>query len=645
MSFAADVVPLLGGVGPTTLPGWALQLADHLRRFGVVEPSERASTAAPDQPARVAVARETPLTSRVVDRLRELGVTATPQYPGSTLVLVDLSGLDAETSLRLARQVDVSGRPSLVVSRFGSETFCGPLVAPKRSACWHCFRLRFADSIDDRSSLPIEADAAMTQVIADTAFVAARYRDLAAFGCVLVDDRVSGTLHEVLPVPWCEACGGPTEKESRQATVVQSLVVPEELRILGGTRGGIIRQLLIADTDEHTGLPAIPSCSSAVITGFRGRATSFPPFTGEGKGATRDAAVRSAIGEGVERYAASLWNPDDLIYASLDTLGTRAFDPRWLVLYDTEQYETPGFPFAPFATDRPMHWATGQWLDTGEPVAVPALATYMNFPAPPTEQFGQTTSNGLAAGNSIDDATLRALYELIERDAVMLFWLARLPAQRVSEAGADPVVLEALSCVRRCGARTELYLVDAGTNHPTVVCLGLGDGHSWPGVTIGLGTHARIDVALQKAVLEHGHYGPYVRRLMQAGSHTPVATPEDVRTAIDHALYYTDPAKASALDSFRRDSQLQTSLSELRSAYQQPATIAACVRQLQAAGIRTAAVDVTSPDVALSPLRVVRAFGTYMQPIHFGALNRRLKNPRLRVRLHERSEALPHPIA
>ena len=73
-----------------------------------------------------------------------------------------------------------------------------------------------------------------------------------------------------------------------------------------------------------------------------------------------------------------------------------------------------------------IHWATGRWLDSGEPVAVPALATYLNFPAPSSEQFGQTTSNGLAAGASLEEATLSALYELIEHDAFMLFWLAGL---------------------------------------------------------------------------------------------------------------------------------------------------------------------------------------------------------------------------
>jgi ribosomal protein S12 methylthiotransferase accessory factor len=340
-----------------------------------------------------------------------------------------------------------------------------------------------------------------------------------------------------------------------------------------------------------------------------------------------------------------LWNPAALIYVPYEELANRAFDPRWLVLYDDEQYQMPNFPYAPFDPKRPIHWTTGRWLDTGEPVAIPALATYMNFSAPNSERFGQTTSNGLAAGASLQDATLRALYELIERDAFMLFWLARRPATRIAPHGCNAVTLEALLRVQRLGARTELFLVDAGTKHPTVVCVGLGDGQLWPGVTIGLGTHADIDVALQKAVLEHGHFGTYMRRLMQEGKYDRITAPDGVLTALDHALYYMEPARASALTTFQGGTEAPASLTELRAKYRQTATVATCVARLRDAGIRAAAVDVTSPDVALSPLRVVRAFGTYMQPIHFGLANRRLKNPRLQRLLTDAAETCPHPIA
>ena len=120
---------------------------------------------------------------------------------------------------------------------------------------------------------------------------------------------------------------------------------------------------------------------------------------------------------------------------------------------------------------------------------------------------------------------LRALYELIERDAFMLHWLTKRPGLRLDPGGCDAVTECALGEIDRFGARTELYVLDIGTHHPCVVCVGLGDGRSWPGVTIGLAAHADIDAALQRAVLEHGHFGVYIRRLMLEGAHRHVRGP------------------------------------------------------------------------------------------------------------------------
>jgi ribosomal protein S12 methylthiotransferase accessory factor len=105
--------------------------------------------------------------------------------------------------------------------------------------------------------------------------------------------------------------------------------------------------------------------------------------------------VRGAIGEGLERYAASLWHPSALTCAPFSELGDRAFDPQWLVLYDEAQYARQGFAYARLDANRPIYWTAGQWLDTGEQVMLPALATYLNFPAAPADRFGQTTSRQL----------------------------------------------------------------------------------------------------------------------------------------------------------------------------------------------------------------------------------------------------------
>jgi hypothetical protein len=45
--------------------------------------------------------------------------------------------------------------------------------------------------------------------------------------------------------------------------------------------------------------------------------------------------------------------------------------------------------------------------------------------------------------------------------------------------------------------------------------------------------------------------------------------------------------------------------------------------------MRVVIVDVTSPDVARIPMRVVRALGPNLQPIHCGFGLERMANPRL----------------
>lgn len=640
--FVSEVLPALFD-GGSSIDSWR-DLHAQLEHADIIRGDAALQLCAKAPELRVGVIRWTPLMERVREHLARLGMDWAESDGDNIFAIADLSGLNTDHSLEIARELHQRDCPSLSIWKRGHEIFYGPLVEPGRTACWNCCRLRFSDSLAGEYGA-VEDDATTAKVIADNVLLAIRYPQVAGYGCLVAGNGQMSSFHSVVPMPWCEICGAAiTQAAARLAPLTHSLHVPEELRILADPRGGIVRRLFLYEGDE-TGAPRMPLCCSASIASYQDGVRSYPEINGEGKGATRDEAVRSAIGEGIERYAASLWNPSTLSYAPLREIADQAFDPRWLVLYDNEQYAQPEFPFARFDADQPIHWTRGRWLDTGEAAQVPALAAYMNFPAPPAEQFCQVSSNGLAAGATFEDAALRALYELIERDALMFFWLARRPAQRLAEDGCGPVAAQALREVERLGARTELYLIDAGTRHPTVVCLGLGDGYSWPGATIGLGTHADIDIALRRAVLEHGHCGTYIRRLMREGRHEKIRDRQDVETGLDHALYYVDPERVGALDSFRSSTQAPASLADLRTRYRQDATLPDCVFRLREAGIRTAAVDVTSPDVALAPVRVVRAFGVNMQPVHFGFRNRRLKNPRLDGWLVGAAEMNPHPLA
>ncbi|WP_158642224.1 YcaO-like family protein [Actinomadura sp. WAC 06369] len=145
-----------------------------------------------------------------------------------------------------------------------------------------------------------------------------------------------------------------------------------------------------------------------------------------GKGRTPDDARASAIMEAVERFAA--WQPrtPDLVasYAELKASGRRALNPE-------EHNLAPGHAYRP---DRPISWAEGFDLLGDASVYVPLCLAgyYVDFHE--AQCFSINTTNGLASGNSLEEAICHGLCELIERDALTL---ADLVANRLAHMVRD----------------------------------------------------------------------------------------------------------------------------------------------------------------------------------------------------------------
>jgi len=148
----------------------------------------------------------------------------------------------------------------------------------------------------------------------------------------------------------------------------------------------------------------------------------------------------------------------------------------------------------------------------------------------------------------------------------------------------------------------------------TVLCLALGDGDRYPGVTFGLGCDLDPRAALRQAVLELGQTGPYLRRMMRTGALTAAADPSGVRAMLDHASYYFPKERAPSFDRLR--SKETVSLRELKSVAAR--SLQDCVAALNEAEVRVALVDVSSADVATGPFSVMRAVSPDLQPIWYG---------------------------
>src|SRR5262249_59246930 len=66
------------------------------------------------------------------------------------------------------------------------------------------------------------------------------------------------------------------------------------------------------------------------------------------------------------------------------------------------------------------------WAAGDEPRLLPSAYCYIGYPLPEGHRFCRGDSNGCAAGNEPEEAILQGLLELVERDAVALWWYNRV---------------------------------------------------------------------------------------------------------------------------------------------------------------------------------------------------------------------------
>ncbi|MCU1350047.1 MAG: hypothetical protein JWO56_3077 [Acidobacteria bacterium] len=591
------------------------------------------------------------------------------------LLVTGLNGDDLYLLRRLARFAHAAKLTTLHGHLDGFEAWIGPAVVPGDTACWNCFRLRrlgasdFVQSAHEidaslsaspgetraRSFLAPMAGLAGQSMAMEAIKLLTKYTDSALPGRFLVQNLVSGESahHKLLRMPWCDVCGGAASAapggDTQQRNLSSAGDVEELKKALEGIvdrRVGIVK-MLMTDVDNGSAPQEYPMGATAVVSTYTEGTLRHinDPAVGSGKGLTKLDAMIGATGEAIERYSASRYRKQDLHLAPTNAMSEDFVDPRRLCLYTDAQYAEPGFPYSKFDEKHPIHWARGRWFGSNEPVWVPALPTFFNFEACKHESFCQVSSNGLAAGADEDDAAVRALFELIERDAFMLTWLCQLPARRiVLDETLEPGIREVVRTLAQRGAEVELYLLD-GTDLdvPAVMCLALGDSKRWPAVSVALSCHLDPRVAVKKAILEQGHVGPYLTRKIAETTKLP-QTPAEVLTLDDHAAYYFSPEKLPVFDFIRRSEKEPVALRDLPVI--DDVSIAAVAARLDQAGVKVAVVDVTSPDLRGSPFRVARAIGLDVQPIHFGERFRRLMS--LRLLKHSGGRPLnphPHPLA
>lgn len=257
---------------------------------------------------------------------------------------------------------------------------------------------------------------------------------------------------------------------------------------------GVTRIANITDLDR-VGIPVFsairPSAASGAISIY------------SGKGVTETNARISAIMESFERCLAE--QPE----VSINLSGVRLNTEKFIGTYESlcESYPTL-YPDAlllpqPVAEFTNLEWVMGHDLMNDVEVLVPANAVFHPYDPQDGNKLMRSNTNGLASGNTIEEAILHGLLEVIERDELSIAEYTRNPGKEIVLTEKDGLNFELKRKLEEAGIKVKVWLLDSDIDIPTVVAALDDTILKDPALLVmGAGSHLSPEIAVTRALTE-----------------------------------------------------------------------------------------------------------------------------------------------
>lgn len=337
-------------------------------------------------------------------------------------------------------------------------------------------------------------------------------------------------------------------------------------------------------------------------------------------------ASKLCVAEALERYASCFMPEDQLIWASSRELGDQAIALERFPHCSPSELANPRCFHAPLDPSAPIRWVKGWSVTHGRAVYVPAVSTWLHVRArTEAERFTMPISTGCATHSSLTQAIINGLCEVIERDAIALTWLQRIPWPRLELDVSDPRLDPYLKRYQSSHVRTEFFDATTDTGVPTFYSIDLTPDNQVLGQLVMCNTSLDPVDSVAKMLRESASS----RIAMQAQRQRPHHV--DEFTSVFHgASYMGEPERRTDFD-FLLNSTRSVKLSEVPNLLNgdPEQELHELVERLRKIGAEVVVVDITTDEAREAGFHVVRVLVPELMPLSFVHTGRYLAHPRL----------------
>ncbi len=536
----------------------------------------------------------------------------------------------------LSRLALVHNLPWMIVKPVGAILWIGPIFIPRRTGCWACLAKRLnehrllripAASCGgmeagsprlSKSLLPSTLHLALDMAATEILKWIVQGKNEAAEGKLITLDVKSATIekHVVVRQENCPQCGkaGENSQIHREPYVLRS---QKKVSTSDGGYRAFFPHAAFRRYEHHispiTGIVDAlgPYCADGggLVQVFEAGMSAAirhdqRPCWGRGfgnisagKGMTEIQAKTSALCEALERYSGVFQGDEIRMKSSYLALGDRAIHPTLSLNFSRKQYEErdewnqreSDFNWVPqrFDEEREIEWSPVWSLAEERFKYVPTAYCYYAYPLSEEHDFCRADSNGNAGGSTLEEAILQGFMELVERDAVALWWYNRVRRPAVKLDSFNQPYFRALRDHYETLHR-EIQVLDITNDFciPAFAAVCKPTRPDKRDLFLGFGAHFDPEVAISRALTEMNQFLPYALR----GDMSPVFVNELSGEFLE--ANGTVPPKCSQdfprlwNDDLRED-------------------VMTCVRLAQKRGLEVLVLDQTRPDIGLRVVKMI----------------------------------------
>ena len=360
----------------------------------------------------------------------------------------------------------------------------------------------------------------------------------------------------------------------------------EPFNPLVSERVGIINAVIKRDMLSKYGYTMYQCLSTkvSVLAAF----TREPSSGGMGISLREKDAILACFGEAIERYCMSFIPTKDLFSGTLPTMSQEFYNSHLLDFYTEEQYRL--HPSFTNGIQDPIEWVSISKIDDKDSSSIwPAGLIYIPYESHKT--IGETSSSGIAAHSNLETAYESALCEVIERDALMIYFYSGIPATKITPESIGEDIVPAIKDIIK---DFNILLYQLETDTSLRVYLGYifskdGDFHYGIGASAALDSDVAVGKVIKECLFSY-HYSLNLTEFRNPKK-------EKITQLVEHFLYFQDSILFEKIVlPINKETSYQRKVLSFKD----------LLSSIRESGYEIYVKDLTTPDILNSNIRVVR---------------------------------------